>query len=207
MTEMEELVAGCPVIPLLTIERADDAVPLARALAAAGLPVMEVGLRSEAALAAVAAIANEVPEAVPGVGMVVAAGDLPRAVHAGARFAVSPGLSRDLAGMARAYGLPYMPGAVTPTEVMAAMEMGLSVLRFFPGAALGGRELLRTYAEPFPRMRFCPAGGVDEHSAFPWLALPNVICVAADWVAPPELVAARDWERIADRAAHASRLR
>ena len=201
---MHAIFRGVTVVPVLTIERERDAVPLARALVDGGLRVIEVTLRTEAAPAAIAAIARELPQVVVGAGTVLRAADVARATKAGARFLVSPGLTPELAASALATELPYLPGVATPSEVMAARALGICVMKLFPAEALGGAAFLKALAPVFPGLAFCPTGGVDECLAPDYLALPNVPFVGGSWMAPRELVTAGDWGRIrrlAERAA------
>lgn len=204
---MDAILAQTSVLPMLTIDDAGVAVPLARALVDGGLRVMEVASITDAGLAALIAITAQVPEAVVGVGTVTQLGDVPRAVQAGARFAMSPGLSRELAAAAHAFALPYLPGVMTPSEMMEAQEMGFAQVGFFPAVTAGGRPMLKAVLAVFPRLRFCPYGGIGSDNVSEWLALPNVACVAGSWIAPPEDVGARAWDRIRIRAARAARLR
>ncbi len=194
-----------PVIPVLVIEEADNAAPMAAALVAGGLPVLEVTLRTPAALPALAAMAK-VPGARVGAGTVLSAHDAARAKAAGAEFAVAPGATPGLIAACVARDLPLMPGAATASEVMALLEQGYTMLKFFPAAAAGGREMLSALAGPLPRVRFCPTGGIREDNAAEYLALPNVVCVGGSWIAPPDLIAARDWDGITDRARRATGL-
>lgn len=194
-----------PVIPVLVIEAAEDAAPLAAALVAGGLPVLEVTLRTPAALPALAAMAR-VPGARVGAGTVLSAQDAARAKAAGAEFAVAPGATGGLIDACVAQGLPLMPGAATASEVMALLERGYSMLKFFPAAAAGGAAMLTSWAGPLPRARFCPTGGIGEADAPLYLALPNVVCLGGSWVAPAEMVAARDWAGITARARAAAGL-
>lgn len=201
---MYALFADASVIPVLTVERETDAVPLARALYEGGLGVIEVTFRTPAAAAAIAAIVREVPQVVVGAGTLLRAADIAAARAAGARFLVSPGITPELAAAALAAELPYLPGVATPSEVMAARALGICVMKLFPAEALGGTALLRALAPVFPGIAFCPTGGIDERSAADYLALPNVPMVGGSWMAPREAVAARDWGRIrrlAERAA------
>ncbi|HEX3885105.1 MAG TPA: bifunctional 4-hydroxy-2-oxoglutarate aldolase/2-dehydro-3-deoxy-phosphogluconate aldolase [Stellaceae bacterium] len=201
---MHALFRGASVIPVLTIEREADAVPLARALAEGGLSVIEVTFRTAEAAAAIMAIAREVPQVTVGAGTLLRAADVARARAAGARFLVSPGMTAELAGAALATDLPYLPGVATPSEVMAARALGISVMKLFPAEALGGVGFLRALAPVFPGVAFCPTGGVDERSAGDYLALPNVPMVGGSWMAPRDAVAAGDWgrvRRLAERAA------
>ena len=201
---MHALFRGSLVIPVLTIEREGDAVPLARALGEGGLVVIEVALRTPAATAAIAAIARELPHIVVGAGTLQRAADVAAAVHAGARFLVSPGTTPELAASALASELPYLPGVATPSEVMMARALGICLMKFFPAEALGGIGFLRALVPVFPGVAFCPTGGIDERSAADYLALSNVPMVGGSWMAPKELIAAGDWPRIrrlAERAA------
>jgi 2-dehydro-3-deoxyphosphogluconate aldolase/(4S)-4-hydroxy-2-oxoglutarate aldolase len=201
---MHAIFHGISVIPVVTIDRERDAVPLARALLEGGLGVIEVTLRTPAAAAAIAAIARELPQAVVGAGTVQRAADVVLAVASGARFLVSPGTIPELAAAALASELPYLTGVATPSEIMAARALGLCVMKLFPAAALGGVAMLRALAPVFPGIAFCPTGGVDEASAADYLALPNVPLVGGSWMAPPDAIAAGDWgrvRRLAERAA------
>src|SRR5216683_3667568 len=201
---MHALFRGISVIPVLTIDREGDAVPLARALGEGGLSVIEVALRTPAAIAAIAAITRELPHIVVGAGTLLRAADVAAAVHAGARFLVSPGMTQELAATALSAELPYLPGVATPSEVMMARALGICVMKLFPAEALGGVGWLRALAPVFPGVAFCPTGGIDEASAADYLALPNVPMVGGLWMAPKEAITAGDWPRIrrlAERAA------
>jgi 2-dehydro-3-deoxyphosphogluconate aldolase/(4S)-4-hydroxy-2-oxoglutarate aldolase len=201
---MHALFHGVVVVPVLTIEREEDAVPLARALFEGGLRLIEVTLRTPAALVAIAAIGRELPQIVVGAGTVQRPADVVQACAAGARFLVSPGMTAELAAAALATELPYLPGVATPSEVMAARDLGISFLKLFPAEAVGGLALLRALAPVFSGVAFCPTGGIDERSAREYLALPNVPMVGGSWMAPKEAVAAGDWvrvRRLAERAA------
>jgi 2-dehydro-3-deoxyphosphogluconate aldolase/(4S)-4-hydroxy-2-oxoglutarate aldolase len=196
-----------PVVPVLTVERARDAVPLARALLAGGLPVLEVTLRTPAALEAVRAIVAEVPDAIVGVGTVLKPADVVRAVEAGADFLVTPGTPADLALALREAGVPAIPGCATVTEAMTLSAMGFPVLKFFPAEPSGGVRWLRSVSEPLPHVRFCPTGGIDAGNAAAYLALSNVIAVGGSWVAPAQAISAGDFEAVAARARAAAALR
>lgn len=204
---MHEIFQGTSVIAMVSLARAADAVPLASALLRGGLRVIEVSLRTPEATAAIQAIARHLPDAVVGAGAVLTGADVTRAVEAGARFLASPGLTPDLVAAGLASDLPYLPGAVTPSEVIAAREHGFSLLKFFPAAASGGIEALRQLAPVFPGIAFCPTGGVDGETASGYLALPNVPLVGGGWMAPAEAIAAGDWAGIEERARRACRLR
>ena len=203
LTPLEVLAAG-PVMPVVVIENPGKAVALARALVAGGLRAIEITLRTPRALEAVRAIAAEVPEAIPGVGTVLNAADLEAARAAGARFAISPGATPALFEAARRRTLPYIPALATASELMAAMEAGFSVCKFFPAAQAGGVAALKALAGPFPHARFCPTGGIDAASASAYLALPNVVCVGGSWITPRAALDAGDFgqiERLARAAA------
>lgn len=192
-----------PVIPVLVIDDLRHAAPLARALVAGGLPVLEVTLRTPAALEAIAEMAR-VPGARVGAGTVLSAHDAARARAAGAEFAVSPGATPALVSACSGQGLPLLPGAATASEVMALMEAGYRTLKFFPAEAAGGIPLLQALRGPLPQALFCPTGGITEASAPAWLNLQNVVCVGGSWVAPGALMRAGDWagiERLARAAA------
>ncbi|MYS09167.1 bifunctional 4-hydroxy-2-oxoglutarate aldolase/2-dehydro-3-deoxy-phosphogluconate aldolase [Streptomyces sp. SID6041] len=200
-------VPSVPVVPVVVIEDAADAVPLARALVAGGLPLVEVTLRTPAALDAVRAIADEVPGAVVGAGTVVTAAGVADAVGAGARFLVSPGWTERLLGAMRDSGLPFLPGVSTTSEVVALLEQGVADMKFFPAEAAGGAPYLKSLAGPLPQARFCPTGGVSLASAPAYLSLPNVGCVGGTWMLPPDALAARDWARVETLAREAAALR
>jgi 2-dehydro-3-deoxyphosphogluconate aldolase/(4S)-4-hydroxy-2-oxoglutarate aldolase len=201
---MQALFRGVSVIPVLTIDRERDVLPLVRALSDGGLGVIEVALRTPVAIAAIAAIARELPHVVVGAGTLQRAADVAAAVHAGARFLVSPGMTPELAASALATELPYLPGVATPSEVMAARALGICVMKLFPAEALGGVGFLKALAPVFPGVAFCPTGGVDERAAAAYLALPNVPLVGGSWMAPQEAIAAADWPRIRRLAERAS---
>ena len=202
-----ELAGHGPVIPVIVIERAEQAVPMARALVAGGVRVLEVTLRTPAALAAIEAIARNVPEAIVGAGTVRSAADARAASTAGARFAVSPGCTEALVAACRDARVPLLPGAATASEVMRAAELGFRFLKFFPAGAAGGPALLKAWASPFQDMVFCPTGGIDAASAPGYLALPNVKVVGGSWLTPAEAMAAEDWPRLTRLAREASALR
>lgn len=203
---LDALLARAPVLPVLSIERIDDAVPLARALVAGGLPVLEVTLRSDVALATIAAIRAAVPEAVVGAGTVLHAGDLHSVAAAGAMFAISPGASDALYAAAAGAPIPFLPAIATATELMRGLAHGHRRFKFFPAAAAGGPAALRAFAGPFPQVKFCPTGGIDADSAATYLALANVITVGGSWMAPADALHARDWDRITALAADCTRI-
>ncbi|TMR94566.1 bifunctional 4-hydroxy-2-oxoglutarate aldolase/2-dehydro-3-deoxy-phosphogluconate aldolase [Nonomuraea basaltis] len=196
-----------PVIPVVVIEDAETAVPLARALVAGGLPVIEVTLRTPAAREAIARIADEVPEATVGAGTIRTTDDISASVAAGARFLVSPGTTLSLVEALDSSGVPYLPGAATVSEVMALVERGIKELKFFPAEAAGGVPYLKAMAGPLPDVRFCPTGGIRVNTAPDYLALPNVGCVGGTWLTPADAMAAGDWARVEKLASEAAALR
>ena len=200
---LPDLLTRAPVLPVLTIEDLDDAVPLARALVRGGLSVLEVTLRTPCALDAIRRMQEEVPDAVIGAGTITRAEHLDDCARAGARFAVSPGLSPELAAAASDHPLPLLPGIMTPSEAMSAQESGFTCLKLFPAEAAGGRRLLKSMAGPLPDLRFCPTGGIDAGSFHQYLALPNVLCVGGSWVAPKAAIEQRRWDRIESLAREA----
>ncbi|MGW7380010.1 bifunctional 4-hydroxy-2-oxoglutarate aldolase/2-dehydro-3-deoxy-phosphogluconate aldolase [Streptomyces sp. NPDC054794] len=196
-----------PVVPVVVVEDAAHAVPLARALVAGGLPAVEVTLRTSAALDAIRAIAAEVPAAMVGAGTVITPAQVTACVAAGARFLVSPGWTDGLLNAMRASGVPFLPGVSTTTEVVALLERGVREMKFFPAQAAGGTAYLRSLAGPLPQARFCPTGGIGPGTAPEYLSLPNVGCVGGSWMVPADAVAARDWARVETLAREAAGLR
>lgn len=185
-----------PVIPVLIVDDAATAAPLARALVAGGLRALEVTLRTPAALDVIRAMVDAAPDAVVGAGTLLGPADIRAAKAAGATFGVCPGATDRILDAAEDAGLPMLPGVATPSEALRCMERGLEVLKFFPAEQNGGAEVLRAWASPLARLRFCPTGGVSVANAPDYLSLPNVICVGGSWVAPKDAVAAGDWGRI-----------
>ncbi len=202
-----ELLEQSPVMPVMVIKDLDTAVELARALVAGGVCSLEITLRSDAALQAIALIAQAVPEALVGVGTVRSAQQLDAAVRAGARFAVSPGLTPDIAQAARQAGIPFLPGVATPSESMFAADHGFTVQKLFPAEAVGGVTLLKALRGPLPDIVFCPTGGINAANAAQYLELPNVKCVGGSWLTPDAAVAAKDWGAITRLAQQACLLR
>ena len=200
--------ANCgPVIPVIVLDRIDDAVPMAQALVAGGVRVLEVTLRTPVALRCIEAIARAVPEAIVGAGTVRTAADAQAAKDAGCRFVVSPGYNSEIGQACRNIDLPLLPGAATASEVMAANADGYFFLKFFPAVAAGGIVMLKAFAGPFGDVHFCPTGGITLASAPQFLALPNVKVCGGSWLTPPDAVAAGDWSRITALAREASALR
>jgi len=198
--DLKRTLQQATVIPILTIEDEKLAVPLARALCAGGLNVLEVTLRTQAALHAIEQITAEVEETIVGAGTVTNRTDLGRAADAGARFAVSPGFAPDLA---QPGPIPLLPGVATATEIMIAQSAGFDLLKFFPAMAGGGIAALKAMAGPFADILFCATGGIDMSNAASFLALPNVACVGGSWMVPRNAIAGRDWKQIRDLAQQA----
>jgi 2-dehydro-3-deoxyphosphogluconate aldolase/(4S)-4-hydroxy-2-oxoglutarate aldolase len=196
-----------PVIPVIVIEDPAHAVPLAKALVAGGIRVLEITLRTEYGLAAVRAIAEEVPEAIVGVGTLTLPREFTAARDAGAVFGVSPGLTGTLIAAARSSGLPLLPGVMTPTEVMHAHEAGFRQMKLFPAVPAGGIGMLNGISGPLGDVMFCPTGGISQENAPQFLALKNVVCVGGSWLTPKDALQDGDWARITALAVAASALR
>lgn len=197
---LRALLADFRVIPVLTIDRVEDAVPLAQALVAGGLAAIEITLRTAAAVEAARAIAAQVPDAIVGIGTVLNARDLATAREVGARFALSPGATPALLDAAAQSPLPFAPGVGTASEAMAAMERGFDIVKLFPAAQVGGIGMARALGGPFPDLRFCPTGGVSAANAAEWLAEKNVLAIGGSWIAPAADIRAGAWDTIAARA-------
>ncbi len=195
-----QVMQDAPVIPVIVLNDVALAVPLARALVAGGIRMLEVTLRTPQALPCIEAIARAVPEAVVGAGTVRSRSDAQAAAMAGARFAVSPGYTQSLGHACRDLGLALLPGVATGSEIMMAQEDGFTELKFFPAMQAGGTALLKAWSGPFFDVRFCPTGGVTLQNAPEFLALPNVFCVGGSWLVPPEALALGDWARITELA-------
>jgi 2-dehydro-3-deoxyphosphogluconate aldolase / (4S)-4-hydroxy-2-oxoglutarate aldolase len=195
------------VVPVLTIHELDNAVPIARALVAGGLRVLEITLRTAVALDALAAIRQSVPEAIVGAGTLTRAADFAAAGRARAHFGVTPGMTRELEAAVRGARFPVLPGVMTPSEVITARQAGFEVMKLFPAVQAGGVELLRALAGPFPETLFCPTGGITRANAAEFLALPNVTCVGGSWFTPPDAVRASDWRTIEALAREAAALK
>lgn len=201
------ILAVAPVIPVLTVTGLEHAVPLARALVRGGLRVLEITLRTEVALRALQAVREAVPEAIVGVGTLTRTEEFAHAERAGAQFAVCPGFTAPLALGATSVRCPLLPGVMTPSEVMAARQMGFTALKLFPAREAGGVAMLKALAGPFPDVVFCPTGGITRETAPDYLALANVACVGGSWVAPPARIDAGDWDAIEALARVAAALR
>ncbi|MFT4920252.1 MAG: 2-dehydro-3-deoxyphosphogluconate aldolase/(4S)-4-hydroxy-2-oxoglutarate aldolase [Zhongshania aliphaticivorans] len=196
MRNLDEIMDLCPVIPVIVIDRAEDAVPLATALYNGGLKVLEVTLRTEFGLAAISAIRKALPDAVVGAGTVVTAENVRNAKEAGAEFLVSPGCTLTLLEAARAEGIPLLPGVNSPSEAMLLLEQGQRHLKFFPAEAAGGVPMLKSILGPLPQLRFCPTGGINPDNAMEYLSLANVACVGGTWMLDKAAIAAGDWAEI-----------
>lgn len=193
---VRELFAISPVVPVVVLEKVEDAVPLAEALLEGGVGIMEVTLRSGAALAAIEAIAASVPQMQVGAGTVMNANDLLRVREAGGRFSFSPGISPELLEAGAKEEITFIPGVATASELMLAVNAGITGCKLFPAMAVGGVSLLRGFAGPFPQMRFCPTGGIGPENMNDFLALPNVDCVGGSWIVPKAAVSAGEFGKI-----------
>lgn len=202
-----KVLRGQPVIPVLLIDDAKSAVPMARALAAGGLPAIEITLRTKDALDAIRRVAGEVENCIVGSGTIMEPKQFEKAEKAGSKFIVSPGCTKDLRKAANDSDIPLLPGAITPSEVMAMFDNGYSVLKFFPAEQAGGAAMLKAFSSPLSGAVFCPTGGITEKNALDYLSLPNVVCVGGSWVAPKATVEAGDWAAIEKLAAAASKIR
>ncbi|WP_018689084.1 2-dehydro-3-deoxy-phosphogluconate aldolase [Ahrensia kielensis] len=190
------VMTGQKVIPVIVLDNADDAVPLARALAAGGLPAVEITLRTAAALESIKRVAAEVPEAIVGAGTILNGRNFDEAVAAGSKFIVSPGLTPELVSAANGHDVPLLPGSVTSSEIMSALEAGYTHLKFFPAEQAGGAAYLKSCSTVFGQVKFCPTGGVSVKNANDYLSLPNVLCVGGSWVAPKDMITSGDWDGI-----------
>jgi len=207
MISIDKLLVASPVIPVIVLDRVGDAVPLARSLVAGGIRVLEVTLRTSVALECVREIRAAVPEAIVGVGTIISAEQIDAAKEAGAAFGVSPGVTPELLKHAKQAAFPFLPGTMTPSDVMHALDAGYSRMKFFPAGPAGGIPMLKALAGPFPGVSFCPTGGIDATNAPAYLALANVSCVGGSWLAPPSRVAAGEWEAIRKLAEAAAGMR
>lgn len=202
----DSLLALVPVVPVVVLDDLDHAVPVAQALVAGGLPVIELTLRTPVALDAIAVIADEVPDILVGAGTITSPELVSRAVEAGAQFLVSPGTTPGLLREMADSGVPFLPGTATVSEAMTVLEAGVSEMKFFPAEASGGAAYLKSLASPLPAARFCPTGGITAATAPSYLALPNVGCVGGSWLTPAAALAAGDWDRVATLAREAAAL-
>lgn len=201
-----ELLQLSPVIPVITLDRADDARPLAEALLKGGLKVLEITLRTDAALEAISLIHQAFPEAVVGAGTVLEKDAYARAVESGAQFIVSPGCTQALLDAAASHFVPLLPGASTASEVMTLLELGVTEMKFFPAEPAGGIPMLQALAAPLPQAVFCPTGGITPEKAAHYLALPNVACVGGSWMVRKDWIADKRWQQISESAREAADL-
>ncbi|MCG9696603.1 bifunctional 4-hydroxy-2-oxoglutarate aldolase/2-dehydro-3-deoxy-phosphogluconate aldolase [Shewanella sp. Isolate11] len=192
----QDIFKRSPIVPVMVINKIEDAVPLARALVAGGISVLEVTLRTPCALEAIAKIAKEVPEAIVGAGTILNEAQLQQAVDAGAQFVITPGATTDLLKAAMAGTVPLIPGVASISEVMAGMALGYTNFKFFPAEASGGVNALKAFAGPLANIRFCPTGGITPSSYKDYLALSNVDCIGGSWIAPADAMEQGDWDRI-----------
>ena len=204
---IQQVMNTSPVIPVMVINHLEKAAPLAHALVAGGLKVLEITLRTPIALEAIRRIKAEVPDAIVGAGTIINPETLRQALDAGAEFIVSPGVTDKLLQDALASGVPLLPGVVTPSEVMRLLDYGVTAMKFFPADAAGGIPMLKSLGGPLPQVTFCPTGGINPKNAPDYLALSNVSCVGGSWMAPADLVDASDWAEITRRALEASKLK
>ena len=204
---LERILRASPVMPVIAIERLEQALPLAEALLGGGISTLEITLRTPVALEAIRCICRAFPNAYVGAGTVTTPEALRQVAEAGASFAVSPGLTRPLIEAAASSAIPLLPGVMTPTEVMTAMDAGFRFLKLFPAEQAGGIPMLKALAGPFKELRFCPTGGIGPTSAPAYLAQPNVLCVGGSWLTPRALLEAGDWQAIQALAREAAALR
>ncbi len=205
--KLETLLNAAPVVPVIVVENASDAVPLARALVAGGLPAIEITLRTPAALDAITAVRNEVEGAYVGAGTVLTREQVLLVEQAGCDFAVTPGVSPALLSSIDDSSVPYLPGCATASEAMSLTERGYRYIKFFPAAAAGGIAYLKSLSGPLPGIKFCPTGGISLANAVDYLSLPNVQCVGGSWVAPPALIGSQSWAEIQKLAEEARALK
>lgn len=196
MTDLRERLAALTLLPVLTIHSEEQAVGLCGALSAGGINAVEITLRTPAALAAIAAVKQSLPELQVAAGTVLSVRDMEAVAAAGVDFAVSPGLSRKLHDAAQALSLPFLPGVSTASEVLAGLEYGLDCFKFFPASACGGPALLKAFVAPFHGVSFCPTGGINSNNVREYLSLPNVLCVGGSWMIDPDHLARQDWAAI-----------
>ena len=204
---IDEIFAAGPVIPVIVIQRLESAVGLAKALVEGGVRVLEVTMRTPVALDAIRAMRAAVPDAIVGAGTITNPDDLKKAIAAGAQFGVSPGATPALLAAIQDSGLPFLPGAMTPSDVMLRRDAGFTAMKLFPAQQAGGIGMLKALGSVFADVRFCPTGGIDAATAPQFLALPNVACVGGSWIVPNDLVAGERWSEITELARQASALR
>ena len=196
----EAILKNNPIVPVVVLEDADHAVPLAHALLEGGIGLIEITLRTAAGINAISKIAKEVPEIIVGAGTVLSAEQYRQAMAAGAQYIISPGLTAEVAETAAKHNIPFLPGVATASECMQAISYGIPVAKFFPASAIGGPNLLKQFASVFSKLKFVPTGGIDAKNAKDYLSLPNVVSVGGSWVAPKDAIAAGDWKKITQLA-------
>jgi len=206
MSQIEKIMTTSPVIPVIVIDNIEDAVPMAKALVAGGLKVLEVTLRTQLGLEAIRQIKSEVPDAIVGAGTVVSPDDAVNAANAGAEFLVSPGHTDELVDMALALNVPILPGVATASEAMKMLSKGIRHLKFFPAEAIGGLAVLKSIAGPLPQLRFCPTGGINLEKAPSYLAQDNILCVGGSWMLDKKIIANKDWAALEALAYEATML-
>jgi 2-dehydro-3-deoxyphosphogluconate aldolase / (4S)-4-hydroxy-2-oxoglutarate aldolase len=207
LARLDRILAQAPVMPVISIEQLEDAIPLARALVAGGLKVLEMTLRTPVALGAIAQIAEHVPEAIVGAGTVLGVEALHAVIQAGAQFAISPGATPELLQAGNNAAIPLLPGVATASEIMLGLNAGYQRFKFFPAEAAGGIAMLKSFAGPFAHVHFCPTGGIDLKKAPEYLKLPNVITIGGSWMVPAALIQAKDWAGVTALAREAAALR
>ncbi|GLU30778.1 bifunctional 4-hydroxy-2-oxoglutarate aldolase/2-dehydro-3-deoxy-phosphogluconate aldolase [Trinickia caryophylli] len=206
MKKIEDIVRLGPVIPVLAFETAEQGEQVSRALLAGGVKVLEITLRTPAGLQAIERASQLSPDIVVGVGTITKPEHCALAKKAGAQFGVSPGLTKDMHQAAQDAGLPLLPGVMTPTDILVALELGYEIVKFFPAQQAGGVGMLQAFHGPFPTLKFCPTGGITPESAPTFLALPNVVCVGGSWLTPKAALAAGNWDEVTRLARAASEL-
>ena len=203
---MQNMLVGNPVIPVITLDQVEDAVPLANALVAGGLKVLEVTLRTEAAVEGIRQIIQYVPDAIVGTGTVCSEEQIKLSEDLGCQFMISPGATDKLLSIGSQSSVPFLPGISTVSELMRGMEYGLENFKFFPAEAAGGAPVMKAMAGPFPNIKFCPTGGIGLGNAMDYLALPNVMCVGGSWIAKPNDIREKRWKEIEQLAREAAAL-
>ncbi|MAF16312.1 MAG: keto-deoxy-phosphogluconate aldolase [Marinomonas sp.] len=195
-----QVMTATPVVPVIVVDDVEQAVNLGKALVAGGVPVLEVTLRTEAALEAITALRKEVPEAIVGAGTVCSREQYIQAVEAGSQFIISPGLTPDLLKVGKEYDIPYLPAVATISDILLGLEYGYDHFKFFPAEVNGGVKALKAFSGPLPQIRFCPTGGINEKNFKDYLALDSVLCVGGSWIVPTDLVKAGKWDEITELA-------
>ena len=195
-----QVMTATPVVPVIVVDDVEQAVNLGKALVAGGVPVLEVTLRTEAALEAITALRKEVPDAIVGAGTVCSREQYIQAVEAGSQFIISPGLTPDLLKVGKEYDIPYLPAVATISDILLGLEHGYDHFKFFPAEVNGGVKALKAFSGPLPQIRFCPTGGINEKNFKDYLALDSVLCVGGSWIVPTDLVKAGKWDEITELA-------